>query len=250
MGDDAPVAVYNTSAIGHVRRALGRWAEAREAYGAAIAINRQLFPGGHPETAYALKGIAESYLGEGRPDSALPYARAAVDMLHESLGPTSTELTRGQETLAKTLVDLGRFGEAEAVFDSILANDSAVVGVESQRYATHLGALGEARLREGRPEVADSIQQRALRIMEAAVPAESPRLLVAKIRAGEAARRVGDLERAASLLRAALARTDASPEDFPLERAEIQTELALTLPDGGRAEPAPGHAGDEPESAP
>jgi tetratricopeptide (TPR) repeat protein len=156
-------------------------------------------------------------------------------MLYASLGPTSAELTRGQETLAATLVDLRRFAEAEAVFDSILAIDSAVIGIESQRYATHLGALGEARMLQGDFAAAFAIQQRALATMEAAVPGGSPRLVVARLRAGEAARRAGALERAESLLQNALARTAANPGDFPLERSEIQTDLALTLLERGDA---------------
>ena len=242
LGPDAPQVVYNTLAVGHTRRALGRWSEARMAYREAGALNRRLHPGGHPETAYALQGTAVAFREEGRPDSALAYAREAVELLRRTLGPVSTQVAEGMETLASTLVELRRFEEAESLFHQVLSIDSTRIGVESQRYASHLSGLGEMRLQQGDFEAAHAIQQRSLAIMEGAVPPESPRLVDARIRAGEAARRAGRLVAADSLLRVALQRTEASPDDFPLERSRIRTALALTLMERGHVGEACPHA--------
>ena len=226
MGEDAPQVVYNTLAVGHVNRALGRWPTARDAYRSAASLNTVLHPGGHEETAYALLGTAEAWLGEGVLDSALIYADSGVAVLERRLGPESTELAEGLETRGRVLSELRRFEEAEAVLRRVLAIDSSRIGVSSQRYSTHGSRLGELRLAQGDTDEAVRVQDRMLTIMEGAVPANSPRLAGARERAGIAAAWDGRFDRARSLLGLALEPTEASPEDYPRERIRIGTALA------------------------
>jgi len=237
-GEDAPQVAYNTLAVGHARRALGRYAEAREAYRRALALNRRLYTGDHAEIGYALQGLSIAYRYEGNTDSALAYARESLAVLSRVFDSTSTERAGALNALADVLTDLRRFDEAAAQYHAAAVIDSGVLGPDSWRFSTRIGDLGTMELQRGNVDRADVLHQRTLAIARRLVEPASPRLIGPLTNAGASAYRHGDLERAEALLREALADARQVPDDYPVEYATVETDLARLLTDLDRTDEA------------
>jgi len=237
-GADAPQVAYNTLALGHARRALGQYAAARDAYREALALNRRLYTGDHPEIAYALQGLSIAYRYDGYPDSALTYANEAYAMLHRIFDTTSTELAGGLSALADALTDLRRFDEAAARYREAATIDSTTLGPDSWRFSIRIGDLGTMELQRGNVDRAYALHQRTLAIARHQVQAGSPRLIFPLTNAAHSAYRRGDFGQAEKLLREALAIARRVPDDYPLEYASVQTDLARLLTDMGHSDEA------------
>ncbi|HEY4593647.1 MAG TPA: tetratricopeptide repeat protein, partial [Thermoanaerobaculia bacterium] len=140
--------------LGAVIDAQSRQAEALQYYEQALEIRRQNFPhdsaqvaqallliaGAHrglkqypdaisfsrqaleilekihdPHVDFALREVGRDYLGQGKPAEAEPYLRRTLALRQEALSRDHPDLATAKFTLADCLVDLGRYGEAEAL---------------------------------------------------------------------------------------------------------------------------------------
>lgn len=104
-------------------RSLGRSAEALPKFEAALEMQRRLFEGlpapaggqagDHPDVANSLNNVASSLISLGRSEEALPKYEAALQMLRRVLPPGHPHTLYPQLGLARTLISLECYTEAE-----------------------------------------------------------------------------------------------------------------------------------------
>jgi tetratricopeptide (TPR) repeat protein len=92
---------------GEILNALGRYAEARELFTAALAAWAKELPPDHPNFGDSLTGLGQSYLGEGNPERAVaPLERALPIREKDNADPSPSAETRF--LLARALWDSSR----------------------------------------------------------------------------------------------------------------------------------------------
>jgi len=137
-------------------------------------------------TACALhgeRGGFELSLVSGRPPKLSPQAKAAADLadararvkaMEAARGPESLEVASAWNSLARALLNMGRYEDAEPLFQGALAIREKVLGPENPLVAQSLNNLAELFRSQGRYPDAEPLHKRALAIYEQALGPEHP----------------------------------------------------------------------------
>ncbi len=130
-----------------------RYDETRTLLEHRLTLMREAYPPGHWRIGGALLAVAKAYLRGGDIAGAEPYAREAVAIWHDGLGPEHVWTARAQSLLAACREALGQTDDAAALRARSLAvlQSAAPLGPDHQPTIQDVIALYEA---EGRHDLA------------------------------------------------------------------------------------------------
>ncbi|MEM6792925.1 MAG: serine/threonine-protein kinase [Acidobacteriota bacterium] len=161
---------------------------------------RELYGENHPAMARVYSFRAQAYQVAGEPDQAIPWARRALDLNTEHLGPEHNVSLRDANQLAGLMVATGDPG-AEEVLIGLVAAMGQVFGAEDYRLAFPLIQLGLLRLGQLEdPAAAEPSLRSALEVRRRSMPEGSWQIAEAVGHLGRCLMRLGRLEEAETLL--------------------------------------------------
>ena len=214
--------------------------EAERLYRDAWRVNRTLYPDGHAQTLTSLMGLAAVARRQQRLEVADSLLRAAIDMAPRAIGPgdfrwATLYYNRGQVRYALQRYEGARsdFARAAGIWAELLGEGSA--------YVLHATAGQAHALRDaGRYDEAEPLYLAAERGYVDQYGEESALVGATKLNRGRLYALRGDTERAASVLREAIAILAAVHGDEAAETAEARVALGGSLLDLGRFREARG----------
>jgi len=141
-----------------------------------VTLTERMFGRIDPEHAEALSNVANTYADMGDFERAETYLREAVAIGGEITGERGElDFARYLNNLGTVLHDQDRFGEAIPMFRESLEIRARLLGETSDVYAITLGNLGDALLRSGDIEGAESALLRATQLAEDIYGPDHPR---------------------------------------------------------------------------
>ncbi len=243
LGAQAMPRYYVLVAMGDLARREHRWADARGALDAALALAQPQVGADHPMLADARLALAEVVLAAGGPDrgEAESIGRAAVVSLEVGLDDTRGThpyVAAARLRLGRLLLDADAPDRAEPLLRRALETTRAQPASSAADVAWY--ELWHARSRAGAdPAAAASQMQACLDVLAAALPGASPRLAEATDVVAHGWLAVGDRPRALALLErervrlAALRRPD-DPDLAWLDAQRAHLHAALSSDPSGR----------------
>jgi serine/threonine-protein kinase len=159
------------AALGAIVSNRGNPAEADALYREAIAIDRRL--GDRAALADHLGGHGTALWRAARYDEARQAHEEALAN-QRLLGGESTAVATSLLALGTDLMELGRFAEAEALFEECLALRRRLLGDTHPHVAFAYGTLGDLHQRSGRLEQAEQAHREAFRILTIALGPDHP----------------------------------------------------------------------------
>jgi len=128
--------------LGLLFYSLDRYAEAEQAYEAALAIDQRIYGEKHEGTLATEENLAETLSALKQYDRAITMMRAALAAETELLGADNPERAATLELLGEVYDDAQRPDEAIAAFTEALTITQRTLGPESDQAASILGNLG------------------------------------------------------------------------------------------------------------
>lgn len=147
--------------LGSIESDLGQYSDAEQNYRRALAIYESWYGKGHPESADAMRLVAQTLAAEGRNQEAAPLARQASRDEEKVYGPVHTRVALALGVLGTLALKAGVLDEAKADFNRALetfrSTDKQYIGVA----LSNLGATYKKAKDYGRAEqlYKDAIQQ-------------------------------------------------------------------------------------------
>ncbi len=161
----------------------GRYAEARAALERALSIAREIDEEhGLVATSVGALGAVEYRLGKY--DAAEQQYRRALAIFEKVLGPSHLKVAQSLTRLGTALTAVGRYAEAEAVFDRALRIEEAM-GEDHLSLANLLNNLGILYREQERFEEAERVYLRALHLKEKMFGTENPELVTSLLNLGQ-----------------------------------------------------------------
>jgi len=168
---DYGAALYN---LGLAYGALGRYAQAEEAYKRALPIKEKAFGVDDIKVANTLVGLGIAYWGQGKYADAEEIDKRALAIEERALGPNHADLARPLDNLAIVYLHEGKYSDAEELSQRALAIREKTLGQESLELARNINTLAEIYEGQGKYADAERFHKRALTIKEKAVGADKP----------------------------------------------------------------------------
>ncbi len=157
-----PIALRSLTDWGGLLLAKGEYAKAETYLREAVELTRKVQGELHTDTAHALRLLADLLYHNGDSSGAEPLLRAALDICR-TLSLTSTPAV--QASLARVLVALGRFQEAEQVAVEVQATLGEGSDRERQSKADIDSSLGLALIGQGKAKEGEPLLRRAIEIV-------------------------------------------------------------------------------------
>jgi len=130
----------------------------------SLAVREKVLGPDHPHVALSLTTLGNIYRGMGDPAAAEPAIRRAIAIAEAAWGPTYGEVFWMRRSLARTMVDRGKFDDAEAELDGLLAAIEAA-GADDEAPQV-LEILGSLYVRQGRYGEAERLYLQAITDVE------------------------------------------------------------------------------------
>ncbi len=166
LRDDPDLQAELMTVLGQVYATLGRFDEAVDQLGAALAIRRRL-PGVSPEdTARTAYFLGEALHHQGRYSEAEELLREAVDERHRVLGEESPQLAMALNELGDLLHSRGALGDAEEVLRRALSIQLSLTGESHVDVAVTRRNLANVRRDRGAVEDAELLYRQALSVVQ------------------------------------------------------------------------------------
>jgi serine/threonine-protein kinase len=182
----------------------GRFAEAEPVFREVLELSGRLYPEDHEEVSFAVNNYALVQHDLGHYEAAEPLYRRAAELEIRLGGEDARQgITRLNWTLL--LIDLGRYGEAAAICQEVLANREQGGPVDPVSVADALEYLAMALQGEGRLAEAEAAARRSLDLRERHLSPEDRDIPRGRNLLGAVLRDRGALAAAEPLLRGALA---------------------------------------------
>jgi tetratricopeptide (TPR) repeat protein len=121
----------------------GKFREATEGGGRALALNEALYGPSHPQVAEALEnlGMALDYLGQA--EKAKPLFERARAIYEAAYGPSHPKVASALNNLGHVAHEMGDLPQAKALLERVLSMSDAFSGTEQLEGATAHRYLGE-----------------------------------------------------------------------------------------------------------
>jgi tetratricopeptide (TPR) repeat protein len=213
--------IWNTS--GGSLRQLGRYDQAIEQLGRALAIVEATKGADSTDAGAALGNLALVYLDEMQPAKAIPLLERAVAIFRARFGPEHSRVGDELDNLGGAYSKAGRDADAEATLAQALAIHRARLGPDAPATATSWKRLGYHRLLVRRWAGARDAFTEAVRAIDASQGPKSPIVVNPLVGLGDADAGLADWKAAAAAYQRALDLT--APTDAK-GQAEIGAKLA------------------------
>jgi tetratricopeptide (TPR) repeat protein len=227
VGTDEAHASYLNN-LGNLAFAEGKYEEARDHFGRALAIREQALGSDHPDVTVALFNIGNAAFAEGKYEEARSAYERALAASQNVLGPDHPTVAHIFNSLGNVATFEGKYTEAHDHHERALAIKQAALGPDHPEVAVSLNNLGNVAKEEGKYEEARRYYERSLAIKEKVLGPSHPDVAVTLNNLGAAADDEGKHEDARRYHERALAiREQALGPDHPL--------VAFSLTGLGRA---------------
>ena len=121
---------------------LGERERARDLFAETLRLRREVLGSEHPDTVQALGNLATMHSLTGDHERALELALEAMDIRQRVLGEAHPRTLVSTNNVAECLKDLGRSGEAEELFHSVLESADGALPAGHWHRALFRGNLG------------------------------------------------------------------------------------------------------------
>jgi tetratricopeptide (TPR) repeat protein len=161
------------SMLANVLSAVGRHAEATEAFKDALALSRTVFGGRHPATARTLVAHSAFLTRSNRRVEARAAADEALSIFRDALGPDHPLALSALWHIAVMTLNEGHGREAEPLLRQVAAARRRSLGPTHPMSIAALDTLGIVLLNQGRESEARATQREVLALYEQAVAPEN-----------------------------------------------------------------------------
>jgi tetratricopeptide (TPR) repeat protein len=216
VGTDEALASYLHN-LGALAFAEGKYEEARDHFGRALAIREEALGPDHPEVGHTLNNLGNVAFAEGKYDEARGAYERALAVWEQVLGPDHPNVGHTLNNLGNVATQEGKYEEARDHQERALAIKQAALGPDHPDVAVSLNNLGNVAKELGKYEEARRYYERALAIKEKVLGPDHPDIAVSLNNLGAAADDEGKYEEARGYHERALAiREQALGPDHPL----------------------------------
>jgi len=191
--------------LGNVALRKSRYAEAKELFEKARAIQAQILEPGDPRQGRTTYSLGSALLGLEKKEQAVALLREALQQTEASKGKEHPETALRHYTLAQALREVGQYEEALSHAEKTLTIRKAALGESHADVMDSMDAVGMALISLKRYDEARRTFEAAVALKEATLGAEDPLLSYsydgvgqALLAAGRPAEAVAPLERALS----------------------------------------------------
>lgn len=225
--------------LGKYFRSVSRREEAEEHFRAAVAILRQVDPGG-AQLADALSGLGnllgKDYVEEFEEAEVL--LREALDIYKVTWGEEHPDYAIALNNLASALWDLERWQEGDALMERSIELKRQLYGASHPNIATSLDNLAFSQRRQGRLERAAELYRQALTMRQEVLDPRHPRVAESATQLGEVLHELSRSEEAEPFLElGAEIFEEQLPPNHP-SLARVFRSLGTVWLDGGSLEKA------------
>lgn len=140
----------------------GQYGQALAVTQRALAQARDEFGAGHINLAYVLDDLATIHVELGRPEEALQLSDEALAIADRHLSPESTDAAALRANRAVILGALGRYREAQALYEASYAVFATTLGENAERTVRTARSLGNAYLQLDDHDNAQAFLARAI----------------------------------------------------------------------------------------
>ncbi len=233
-GDNSPEAGTILCSMAHAYGLLGRLGDALAAYEAGLALMSADHDAGGK---YADPGGYSAYLGNyagqlrlaGDPQKSLLYSRQALEVAYQ-MPEGDRAVSWGMFNIASSLLDLGRFGEAEALYRQALDYTVKYGGKVTYETGSYSYNLARALVRQGKYEEGEALLLNAVDILNQVQTNSSPYMLgVVWDVLGQVAYEQGDIALAESRETQSLVILTKLGKRAEGQKANAETDLATAL---------------------
>jgi tetratricopeptide (TPR) repeat protein len=161
----------------------GDFEKARALAESSVALREKTLGPQHPDVAVGLTVLAVVAMECDRPDAALQAATRAIDIFKQHGDPEGFELAVTMSDQGDALIALGRYAEAERVYQEALRIFREQLNPEHPESASPLHGLGLAKLAQNHPHEALALLEAASRICD---PDKCEPILAADIKVARA----------------------------------------------------------------
>lgn len=204
-GPDHLDVAQTLSHLGNVHQQLSQYSRAEPLLLRALAIREKLFGPEDPAVAESLGGLGVLYHYRGQNTRAIPLFERSIAIQEKAYGPESLIEAMNLNNLSAAYRELGQYQASEVFIRRALAMFEKLAGPEHPTLAIMFSNLGALQLRLKDYEGADASYARMVSILETSVGKSSLNLSLGLQNLAEVARQRGQLERAESLVRRAIA---------------------------------------------
>jgi tetratricopeptide (TPR) repeat protein len=215
-----PLRAVVLNALGIVYKDTGRYADAEAAYTESLALITATSGGDNPMSASIWHNLAGLAYARNHPEEAASAAARAVAIRERSFGRDHHLVAQDLAVHGVALLELGRTGEAEALFNRALTIFRSRHPADRYEVAVNLGNLAACRLNVEDAAGAEALMREALSIKQTIFGPDHPEIarqlnnLAVAVAAQDRIEEASDLHRQAlSIARVAL------PDDHPLTAA-------------------------------
>ncbi|MFP2913361.1 tetratricopeptide repeat protein, partial [Pyxidicoccus sp. 3LFB2] len=198
LGPKHPYTGISLSYHGISRLGAGHFAEALALFTRVLHIQEEVYGKDHPRTAQPRRYLGEVLHFQGEHSRAVEQLRLSIQVSRSAKAPALWEVGEATSVLVGSLRELGRFDEAVALQQALLAEQRQVYGRKDRMVAASLVALAEVHAARGRHEEAEKSATEALAVAGAVKDGRAVAAKAARV-TGEAAWRLGRLEQALEL---------------------------------------------------
>jgi tetratricopeptide (TPR) repeat protein len=168
-GKDSLSAARSLNALGNHYDDLKRFADARAAFGRALAIWERAAPD-HPTVASLISNLGVTYLDEGRPEEGRPYYLRAVALRERIYGPDHPAVAALLNNLALITEDLGDPAEADRILARVVDIDEKTYGPDNPYTLTAVSIRASEKALLGELDAAAALAERAVAGMRKSSP--------------------------------------------------------------------------------
>lgn len=183
----------------------GRFEEGVHHYQSCLRMYQASVGLEHPDVASVYHNLGGILHASRDFIAAEPWARRAVELRKQLLGPEHIKTAADQAALASILLDLNRDEEANTLLEKALATFEGTYGPDNHHeIAVYLNGLATIARRRGDLDQAERLHRRALAIKERLLGHDHPEVAITLNNLAVVCRRRGNLNEAEALYRAAI----------------------------------------------
>lgn len=205
LANHPQVEVSLRTTIGNAYRAIGRFDEAAEHLGRAVALSETVYPEGHADYSLALNKLARLRHARGDYDEAERLFRQALAMRRRLYGERHPDVAVILNNLGSLLDDRGRDAEAETFLRDALALNRELLGNDHESVATALNNLANLITGTGRSAEAARLYRESLEIDQRRRGPDHPNVATTMSNLALALNNIGQKPEAERLIRESLA---------------------------------------------
>ncbi|MBN9687362.1 MULTISPECIES: serine/threonine-protein kinase [unclassified Corallococcus] len=216
----------------------GKYAEAKENYDRALAVQEKLFGANHLKVADTLTEVGNVLRHMGRYTEAKARIERALTIQQEVVGPTHLNVARALALLGNVYQEMGEYQEAQRRDEQALGMMEQILGPEHLQTGILLQYLGNVLLDLGEYAEARRRHERSLTLLKKALGPEHPYVSMSLASLGLALAGLGRNEEARVILERALTRQEKGFGPEHPYTAMLFANLGKVLADLGRDEAA------------